>query len=43
MENVRKVLQVPEQLNPYAIIPIGYPVEGAEQKDRFDAERVHFI
>ena len=42
MENVRNVLQVADHLSPYAIIPIGYPVEGAEQKDRFDAERVHF-
>lgn len=43
MENVRKVLQVPDHLTPYAIIPIGYPAEGAVQKDRFDAERVHFV
>lgn len=42
MENVRKVLNVPEHLTPYAIIPIGYPVGDAEQKDRFDATRVHF-
>ncbi len=42
MENVRKVLNVPDHLMPYAIIPIGYPVTDTEQKDRFDAERVHF-
>ncbi|MDO9494000.1 nitroreductase family protein [Acetobacterium sp.] len=42
MENVRKVLNVPDHLTPYAIIPIGYPVADTEQKDRFDAERVHF-
>lgn len=34
MENVRKVLSIPTHLQPYAIIPIGYPVG--------DAERVHF-
>lgn len=42
MENVRKVLNVPEHLQPYAIIPIGYPVADAKQQDRFDATRVHF-
>lgn len=42
MENVRKVLNVPDHLTPYAIIPIGYPVADNKQKDRFDAERVHF-
>ena len=42
MENVRKVLNVPDQLEPYAIIPIGYPVAAATQQDRFEATRVHF-
>ncbi|MBC3797356.1 nitroreductase family protein [Acetobacterium tundrae] len=42
MENVRKVLKIPDQLEPFAIIPIGYPVEPASQSDRYDATRVHF-
>lgn len=42
MESVRQILNVPEHLVPYAIIPIGYPVAEAPQKDRFDATRVHF-
>ncbi|MGV8907181.1 MAG: nitroreductase family protein [Acetobacterium sp.] len=42
MEDVRKVLNVPDHLQPYAIIPIGYPVEEAKQQDRFDEARVHF-
>lgn len=42
MENVRKVLNVPDQFETYAIIPIGYPVADAEQQDRFEANRVHF-
>lgn len=42
MENVRKVLNVPDHLEPYAIIPIGYPVAEAKQQDRFEAARVHF-
>lgn len=43
MENVRKVLNIPEHLTPYAIIPIGYPVEMTEQKDRFDPARIHMV
>ena len=42
MEAVRKVLNVPDHLQPYAIISIGYPAAEAEQQDRFDATRVHF-
>ena len=42
MENVRNVLKVPDHLTPYAIIPIGYPVAEADQKDRFDETRVYF-
>jgi len=42
MENVRNVLKVPDHLTPYAIIPIGYPVSEADQKDRFDETRVYF-
>jgi len=42
MENVRNVLKVPDHLTPYAIIPIGYPVAEADQKDRFDVTRVYF-
>lgn len=42
MDSVRQILNVPEHLNPYAIIPIGYPVGDAQPKDRYDVERVHF-
>lgn len=42
MENVRKVLTIPDHLEPYAIVPIGYPAAEAKQQDRFEADRVHF-
>ncbi len=42
MENVRKVLTIPDHLEPYAIVPIGYPGAEAKQQDRFEAARVHF-
>lgn len=42
MENVRNVLTIPDHLEPYAIVPIGYPAAEAKQQDRFEADRVHF-
>lgn len=42
MESVRQILRIPEHLNPYGIIPIGYPVADTKQKERYDATRVHF-
>ena len=43
MEAVRKVLNIPEGLEPFALFPIGYPAESRSQKDRFDAARIHQI
>ena len=43
MEYVRGVLDIPKDLDVFAIIPCGYPVENAVQQDRFDRERIHFV
>ncbi|WKY48202.1 nitroreductase family protein [Eubacteriaceae bacterium ES3] len=42
MESVAKILSVPDNLVPYAVIPLGYPEAEAKRQDRFDAARVHF-
>ena len=43
MENVRKVLDVPSNLYPFAIIPCGYPAEERKQQDRFEEARIHYV
>ena len=43
MEAVRAVLGIPETLEPFAIVSIGYPEKKREQTDRFDPARIHFV
>lgn len=43
MEKVRAVLQIPSSLQPFAIIPTGYPAATHPQEDRYDASRVHYV
>ena len=40
MEAVRTVLNVPENLDVFAIIPCGYPEAVHAQQDRFDKKRI---
>jgi nitroreductase len=41
MEGMRKLIPLPEGIEPFALIPIGYPAEIKEQPDRFLPERIH--
>ena len=43
IENVRKVLDLPENVVPFNIMPFGYPKSKRQQKDRFNSERVHYV
>ena len=43
MEKVRKVLSLPEGLEPFSLFPVGYPAEQRPQEDRFDADRIHYV
>ena len=43
MDAVRKVLDIPEELEAFAIIPCGYPAEEKNQQDRFEQIRVHYV
>ena len=43
MEAVRKVLQLPEGLTPFALIPVGHPAAVPADKDKFDPDRIHWI
>lgn len=43
MEAVRKVIDLPESLSAFALIPCGYPGEEEEQEDRYEESRVHYM
>ena len=43
MEAVHTVLNMPENLDAFAIIPCGYPETIHPQQDRFDKQRIHYV
>lgn len=43
MDAVRKVCDIPSRLDPFCLIPVGYPAEGHPQQNRYDASRIHRI
>lgn len=43
MECVREILELPPHLQPFALVPCGYPAEQRAWEDRFDASRVHYL
>lgn len=43
MDKVGEIIHVRENLEPFTIIPFGYPEKKHPQQDRFDAKRVHYI
>jgi nitroreductase len=42
MQKLKEILEIPEYLQPFAVIPVGYPEKGANQQDRYDESRVHY-
>ena len=43
MNHVRHILNVPNDLEAFAIIPCGYPLKETKQQDRFEESRIHFL
>lgn len=43
MEKVRKILEIPEDLFAFALVPCGYQAEARPQQDRFKEERIHRV
>ena len=43
MEAVREVLNIPDNLDAFAIIPCGYPETIHPQQERFDKQRIHYV
>ena len=42
MEPIKKALQLPPSVVPYAVVPIGYPSAENSPKDKWDPARVHY-
>ena len=40
VEGLRRLLGVPEGVNPHSLVLLGYPAERPESTDRYDAQRV---
>lgn len=43
VQKVSKVLDIPDSLVPFALLPFGYPAEDRSQQDRYDETRIHYI
>ena len=43
MEETRKALDLPEELEAFAFVACGYPDEARPQQDRYDPARVHWV
>lgn len=43
MEAVRMVLDIPDSLYAFALIPCGYPAETRPQQDRYEVNRIHYV
>lgn len=41
VRNMRKLLNIPDNIIPFSIISLGYPAETKNPSDRFDAQRIH--
>ena len=41
MESYRRLLNLPEHIEPHSLIPIGYPAERPSNQDRYRPERIH--
>ena len=43
MNAVKEVLDIPEHLRAFALVPCGYPAEARAQQDRYEESRVHYV
>jgi nitroreductase len=41
VDGVRALLDLPKQITPFALVPVGWPAEEKPPSDRYDPERVH--
>lgn len=43
MKKAAEILEIPETLKPFCLIPVGVPVQEQTQENRFDPSRIHEI
>ena len=43
MDAVRRVLDLPENVEAFSIFALGYPAESRKQENRFDEARIHYV
>ena len=43
MAEVKALLKIPEDLEPFSIFALGYPAENRPQQDRYEPDRIHFV
>ena len=43
MEEVHRLLELPENVKVFSMFALGYPAETRPQQNRFEPERIHFI
>ena len=42
VKGIRELLNLPENIIPFSIIPVGYPMEEKKPNNRFDEDRIHY-
>lgn len=42
MNPIRAALNLPSNVVPYCVVPVGYPEGDTQPKDKFDANRIHY-
>ena len=42
VEYLKKLLNVPEHVIPFSVIPVGYPAQEPETPNRYDESRIHY-
>ena len=43
MQKAAKILQLPEELEVFALFALGYPAEERKQQERYDPARIHYV
>lgn len=43
MKKVKEILNLPDNLVPFTIIPFGYPKRDKEPENRYDETRIHYV
>lgn len=43
MKAVKQVIGIADRVEPFAIIPCGYPAKNSLQQDRFDQSKIHYV